>query len=741
MNHSLRFGLVILLSGLGIYIAYGQAQTQNNSQYQLHIQPTQSNLKIDGLLDEPIWQEAEIAADFWVQAPIDGERAKSRTEVKMTYNDRFIYVAAKCYDEPDYVIQTLKRDNFGESDEFVVLLDPVGQQTNGYAFAASALGAQSEALLSPSSAGLDGSNLDESWDNKWYVAVNQTPEFWTVEFAIPFKTLRYKTNIQHWNINFVRTEPGKNETHVWAPVPRQFNPFDLGYFGQLNWDQAPQKVGGNIALNPYTTASITENNQVDEPTHTEIDAGGEAKIALSPTLNLDLTYNPDFSQVEVDVQVTNLTRFNIFFPERRQFFLENADIFSEFGQFADRPFYSRRIGLDEAGRTVTILYGARLSGNINNKLRVGAFNMHSQSNTNQLGQNYSTLTFQQRFWKRSSIKGIFLNRQAFDGSEMQTGDYGRNWGGELNLSTPDGKWQANGGYMHSAKPGFTNKNQHIYGRFDYNGQLFRTFLAIQHLGDQYFADMGFTGRLLNFNPETNEVVRVGYTQISNMLNYYIYPKASEKVNFHWSGLENFVYYYADGSLNEWYTRLRHFIFFKNTSQLRFRLNNNFVDLRFPFALTATPLPAESYNMLEFNIQFNTDLRKRINTEMFIVYGQFYGGTKLTYRGELAFRTQPWGNFALGLERNDIWLPSPYGNLSLTLATTRAEFNFATNLFWTTFLQYNTQANNFNINSRFQWRFAPMSDLFLVYTDNYRVEGIFGPKDRSLVLKFNYWITL
>jgi len=146
-------------------------------------------------------------------------------------------------------------------------------------------------------------------------------------------------------------------------------------------------------------------------------------------------------------------------------------------------------------------------------------------------------------------------------------------------------------------------------------------------------------------------------------------------------------------------------------------------------------------MTEFNVQFNTDLRKLLNTQMFIVYGQFYNGTKLTYRGSLSYRAQPWGNFTLGLERNDIWLPDLYGDLHFTLATARLDINFATNLFWTTFLQYNTQRDNFNINSRFQWRFAPMSDLFFVYTDNYAIEDFFGPKSRSFVLKFNYWLTL
>ena len=548
-NRSLVLIILIIIAQAG----KSQSAFQNLEPPELNIQPTNSTIKIDGHLDESGWKSAGIATDFWLQAPIDGEKTDQKTEVKMTYDERFLYLAVTCFDQPDLIIQTLKRDNFNESDEFAVLIDPVGQQTNGYAFAVNALGAQSEALLAPSSAGLSGSTTDESWDNKWFVAVQQSNDRWTAEFAIPFKTLRYKTNTDTWNINFVRTEPGRNETHVWAPVPRQFDAFDLGYFGKLKWDKPPKKAGGNVALIPYTSSAFTQQAGAENNSEAELNVGADAKVALSPTLNLDLTYNPDFSQVEVDVQVTNLTRFNIFFPERRQFFLENADIFSEYGQFADRPFYSRRIGLDESGRTVPILYGTRLSGNLNNKLRIGAFNIHTKGNENRFAQNYSTLTFQQRLWKRSSIKGIFLNRQAFDGSEMQNDDYGRNWGGEINLSTPDGRWQANGGYIHSSKRGFNTKNQHLYGRFDYNGQRFRTFLAIQRMGDNYFADMGFTGRLLNFNPETNEVVRVGYTQVSNMLNYYIYPQSSKKVNFHWSGLENFVYYYADGGLNEWYT--------------------------------------------------------------------------------------------------------------------------------------------------------------------------------------------
>lgn len=738
----MRLKFFLALGTLFFFLHVSAQDTKEIQRKQLNIVTTRDAIQIDGKLTENTWQTAPKHSNFELTQPIDAVLATKQTEVQIAYDDRYIYIAAKMWDDPQFIIQSLKRDNPNENDEFSVLIDPVGQRTNGFIFSTSAFNVQSEALVSASGTGLSGMNFDPSWDNRWFSAAQREEGFWTVEMAIPFKTLRYKENITNWGINFIRLEPGNNEIHTWSPVPRQFDFFDLGYTADLFWENAPEKQGSNISFIPYVTTRMDQTNNDDgQETDYSFDAGIDAKVAITPTLNLDLTVNPDFSQVEVDRQVTNLTRFNIFFPERRQFFLENADIFNEFGQFAERPFYSRRIGLDPSGRTVPINYGVRLSGNLNNTLRIGAFNMHTDGNADRLAQNYTSVTFQQRIWERSSIKGIFLNRQSYADGEFQKSDYGRNLGGEFNYSSSDGKWTALGGYLHSFKEGFTDKNQHVYSRFSYNGQRFRTFLSLQRMNENYFADMGFTGRLFNFNPTTGTIERIGFSQIGNMMDYYIYPENSEKVNFHWSGLENFIYFNNGQGLNEWYTRLRHFIFFKNTSQLRFRLNNNYVDLIFPFALTDTPLPVGDYNMTEFNIQFNTDVRKLVNTEWFIVYGQFYNGTKLTYRGSVNYRIQPWGTFSLGLEQNNIRLPEPYGDLDLTLATGRFEVNFTNNLFWTTFLQYNTQADNFNINSRLQWRFAPMSDLFFVYTDNYIVDGMFGPKDKSLVLKLNYWLTL
>lgn len=721
----LLLGLILLMTSHLLF-------PQENFEFRHYsIRSALSDIKIDGILDEAGWEEAETTGSFWIQSPVDGVSAGLQTEVRMLYDDKFIYLAAVLEDDDTYVIQSLRRDEFGGSDSFVLMIDPVGQKTNAYAFAVNAEGAQTEALLF-----INGD--DDSWDNKWYSATRIGEGQWIVEMAIPFTTLRYEADRNNWKMNFARLDPAKNEIHVWSPVPRQFSFTDLGYYGQLDWETLPGKSGSNISLIPYTTVRHDHQPGVDK---INLDIGGDAKVALTSSLNLDLTLNPDFSQVEVDDQVTNLSRFNIFFPEKRQFFIENADIFSEFGQGADQPFYSRRIGLDPRGNTVPITYGLRLTGNVTKDLRIGVLNMHSQTTDQSLGQNYSALALHQRIGKRSLIKGLFLNRQAYNGSDQAEGDTGRNLALETVLSTEDGKWRATAGYLQSFKDNIDSDNAMYHGGLYYSGTRLRAFVEGRRLGRDYYVDMGFNSRIENFNPTTGTLERLGYSQIGSMIDYYIYPEKSDKVNFHWSGLENFVWSSDGFGLTEWYTRLRHFIFFKNSSQIRFRLNNHYLDLIFPFALTEVPLPAKAYNMTEFNVDLRGDQRKLFIPNLFIVYGGFYEGTKLTILSTMTYRIQPWANFTAGIEYNDIKMPQPYGDLNITALTAKAELSFSTSLFWSTYIQYNTQADNMNINSRMQWRFAPMSDLFFVYTDNYTVEKYFGNKNRTVVVKLNYWLSI
>lgn len=735
-HHQMKPFFTLLLAAATLAAA-AQNSANNREKFRYQIRKATGEIQLDGSPDEAAWQTTELISELWLWKPTDDRPASRRTEIRLTYDEKMLYIAATCFDDEAHVVQTLKRDQYENSDEFAVLIDPLGQKTNGYGFGINVFNAQTEVLLS---ANVDGN--DSGWDNRWFSKTRRHADRWTLEIAIPFKTMRFAEGLTEWGINFLRDEPSLNERWVWAHVPRQFDAADLGFFGTLVWDAPPSKVSSNVSLIPYLRARGLQDFSKEKPTSGDLALGGDAKIALSPTLNLDLTANPDFSQVEVDVQQTNLTRFNLFFPERRQFFIENADIFNSFGLGEAQPFFSRRIGLDANARPVPILFGGRLTGNLTEKLRVGAFNMHTKTTDATPGQNYSAAVFQHRIWKRSSVNGIFLNRQAFDKSEKLAGDFGRNAGGDLKLLSADGRWAASGGYLHSFAPQVSSQNGNIYGSAGYNGTRFQTFVNLQSVGKNFFTDMGFAPRLENYDPVSGNIYRIGYSNLGTMQDFYVFPKASRKVNFHWFGLENFVWANHDSTgLNEWYTRARYFIFFKNTSQLRFRLNNNFVRLIFPFDLTETPLPTGKYNMTEFNVQFNSDNRRVVQWDVFTVFGEFFNGKKWTTRANLRFRAQPWGNFSVGIERNDIWLPQPYGNLDVTLATARAEINFSTRLFWTTFLQYNTQANNFNINSRLQWRFAPMSDLFLVYTDNYFVESFWGRKNRALVLKANYWLTL
>lgn len=733
LNHSYIFLLLTILSPS---VLISQSPVDQKDAYEILIHPAKGAITIDGDLNESPWSESAQVEDFWQNKPVDGIKGSHKTVAYITYDENHIYVAAICYDDPSkQFVRTLKRDDWELSDEFAVVLDPIGKKAIGYLFGTNVLGGETEGLITaPNFA-------DFTWDNRWTSAVKSYDDRWTVEMAIPFKTLRFKAGEARWGVQFLRIDPDMNELQAWAPVPRQFPMHDLGYFGSLIWDTTPAKQGNNVALIPYAKTSVIRDHSPGATTDVKADFGGDAKIALSTSLNLDLTANPDFSQVEVDEQVTNLTRFGIFFPERRQFFIENNDVFSNIGTLTEQPFYSRRIGLDATGEAVPILYGVRLSGNLNERLRIGAFNIHSQDSDTKAGQNYSAVTFQQNVAGRTFFNGLFLNRQGFVGSDATSQDFGRNLGGELEHITDNGKWQFTGGGITSMKTGFNTKNNHLYGSAFYSGQSFRSNLEVQHMGENFFTDMGFTGRLEQYDPINDQVVRVGFSQISNLTDYFLYTPQSKRLDYHWSGLENYVYLNTDGSLNEWYTRLRHFLVFKNTSILRFRLNNNYVDLLYPFSITEVPLPAKAYNMTEFNVQYNTDTRKDVWVMLFAVYGEFFNGTKLTTQTQVNFRQQPWGSFTVGLEQNYIYLPEPYGYLDLILANARMEINFSKRLFWTTFLQYNTQANNFNLNSRVQWRFAPMSDLYLVYTDNYRVEPAFGPKDKTLVLKLNYWLSL
>ena len=312
----------------------------------VNISRSPSAIKVDGILDEPVWQTAQLTTDFWQRYPYDSAQSELSTEVMVSYDDKFLYVAATCYakHEKNYVIESLRRDFKGKgNDAFYFVINPFNDRMSGYYFGTSPYGVQSEGIIQNGGASVSrySRSTNPSWDNKWFVEVKQYEDRWVTEMSIPFSTLRFKEGVDHWRVNFCRVDYGHNEYSNWNHIPRNFSFSSLANTGILVWDEAPKRPGSNISLIPYVKTGASRNYEDGSPAQWIKGLGGDAKIGLTSSLNLDLTVNPDFSQVEVDQQVTNLDRFEIYFPEKRQFFLENNDLFSEFGVRQARPFFSR----------------------------------------------------------------------------------------------------------------------------------------------------------------------------------------------------------------------------------------------------------------------------------------------------------------------------------------------------------------------------------------------------------------
>jgi hypothetical protein len=419
-----------------------------------------------------------------------------RTEVRITSDEQLLYISAVCYGPDNYVIKTLKRDaEFEDGDGFGVVMDPVNEKTNGFTFGVTPAGVQTEFLVTGQTGrredlepGRLPRGINMAWDNKWFCEVTSHPDHWIAEIAIPFKSLRFDAGKGEWGINFFRLDAGTNSIHTWAPVPIEFRETDLGYTGALLWEDPPEKAPRNLALIPYVIGGAAKDFEAGTPVDPSFQAGLDAKIPVTSNLNLDLTVNPDFSQVEVDEQVINLTLFDIRLPEKRLFFLENSDIFEDFGIPPMKPFFSRRIGLDEEGNPIPILYGARLSGNVNKDLRIGVMNLQTRETGGTLPQNYTVASVHQQVLARSVIKGFIHNRDALRSEDP---DYNRNAGLEFQYRSADGRFRTFAGYSKSFSPGQKTKNYFYNTGIGYDNRNLSIYTNLAGLGENYRADLGY----------------------------------------------------------------------------------------------------------------------------------------------------------------------------------------------------------------------------------------------------------
>lgn len=699
---------------------------RRNAGYRYDMHRIQVPMRIDGRPDDEGWKNLGIASDFYMVLPMDTSKAKARTDVRMCYDAKNIYLLVEAYHAIDkhYMVESLKRDfAFGKNDNFLLFMDPFDDRTNGFSFGCNAAGGQWDGTM------YEGGKVDLSWENKWSGVTKNYDDKWVFEAAIPFKSIRYKKGITEWGINFSRLDIRTTEKSSWAPVPRIFPTASLAYTGVLVWDQAPPDPGLNVSVIPYFLTGFSKNYTAETKAKYRNEVGGDAKISLSSSLNLDLTINPDFSQVEVDQQVSNLDRFELFFPERRQFFLENGDLFANIGNSTLRPFFSRRIGLG-----IPIDFGARFSGKLDQNWRIGILDMQTRKNDLQPGYNFGMVALQRKVFTRSNITVFAINKQAVAYEELNSdlkrtnNAYNRNLGFEYNLASSNNRWL---GKFMLARSLDSKKSSNAWshvGNLQYATRKYSLQWQQEYVSKNYTAEVGY-------------VPRREYFKIVPSASYLIYPGAS-KILTHGPGVSMINYFNPQFETTDRTVVLSYLISFRSQARATLWAASDWVKLLLPFDPTNTNKDTLSRGAIHkwnsTGMDFVSAPQKLITYAFsFRVGGYYQEGNRSNVAAEIGYRFQPYVKLALAANYNNINLPAPWNRTVFWLVGPRVDVTFTNNLYFTSFIQYNEQINNLNINTRLQWRFKPASDIFLVYTDNY-LPSPFNVKNRALVFKMNYW---
>lgn len=701
----------------------------------LTISPTDSIIRIDGLLTESVWQRASPASDFIQNFPNDSLKALNQTDVRMTYDQHYLYIGVTCYDQTrqkPFVVRSLKRDyDWDFNDNFSVYIDTFGDRINGFTFQITPLGVEREGQM------YNGEEVAAEWDNKWRSAVQLFADRWQGELMIPLKSIRYKRGAKYFLVNFVRHDLKNNQRSAWHRVPIAYSPSSLAFADTVRFATPLASAGPNISLIPYLSTSLTNDRLSNEGQQWAGSAGFDAKIGITPSLNLDLTVNPDFSQVEVDQQVTNLNRFEIYYPERRQFFIENQDLFANFGSERTRPFFTRRIGISRDTTTDIIvqnplLYGARLSGKIDKNWRVGLLNTQTASQASQgiSGQNYTVGVLQRQVFGRSNVSAIFVNRQGA-GNAPET-RFTRVAGLEYNLQTKENRWSGKAFYQQAFKP-VAQADAYVHGlNLNYNSRNFTGSYGQEYVGQNYtINDIGY-------------VPRTGYWRFYSEMSGTFYAKKTSKVISHGPYVSGLFINDLSGRLTDRELTYAYGLQFRNTAEGYMGYTHQYTYLFFAYDPTNSDGLElgrnTAYSTGGLFVHFATDKRKRLNAQVDGSAGGYYNGRNNNVTVTAQYRFQPYGLFSANVSYNDIRLPTPYKSVQYLLVGPRLDVTVSRKLFATTYLQFNNQTNNVNLNARLQWRYAPVSDLFLVYSENY-VPGSFESKNRFLVAKLSYWLNV
>lgn len=722
-----------------LYALTALSQTENKSFTVKHIS---NDVVIDGILDESFWENAESAHDFQQYFPSDSVLAEQPTEIKMVVDNTTLYIGITIWSiGNDWVTPSLKRDyRAGSSDNISLMFDTFNDGTNAFLFGINPYGVRREILIS--GGGQDfRRGFNTAWDVKWKGESKIYDGYYTSEMAIPLTSFKFKEGETKWRFQSYRFDMQTNERSVWHKVPQNQILSSLAFMGEMNFEKPLGRSRTPLAIIPYIN-TIAEKDFTADKSNTNLKIGGDAKIAIGNGMNLDITVNPDFSNVEVDAIITNLTRFEVSLPEKRQFFIDNSDLFNSFGGGRDaNPFFSRRIGIarDTMGNSIEnrILGGVRLSGKLNENWRLGVLSIQTADDIeNEIASNNNTmLAIQKKVFARSNIGMFFINRQSFKEYDFVERDdeYNRVLGIDYNLASKDNKWVGKL-YTHKSFQPDDNEGNLSAGAFlGRNSKYLNIFTDFVYIDEDFRSDLGF-------------IRRTDIMKSAAAIEASYWPK-SKTINK--TSLELFsVYTWRPGldyKNTDFNYRLAWDTQFQDQSECWVDFSNRFIFLTGDFDPTRTeggvPLPGNQgyhFNEVEFGYQSNRG--NVFSYELESSIGRFFNGKRFSIESRLNLRIQPKASIGLEISYDKLSLPDPYSSADFWLISPKVDITFSKSIFWSTLIQYSNQRDNLGINSRLQWRFAPLSDLFLVYNDNYSID-VFAPRYRSINLKFTYWLNI
>jgi len=665
---------------------------------------------IDGRLDEPVWARAPVARDFVQQEPIEGAVSTERSEVRVLYDADALYVGGTLYDSDPRggIVNELKRDFATyDGDTAGVILDTFNKQLENSNFLTNPAGAQRDSQNYD-----DGRESNANWDAVWWVKTARFDGGWTMEMKIPFKALRFrKQEEQVWGINLLRVIRRKNERTWWSPQPRQFRSFKPSYAGRLT-GLGGISPGLNLYVKPFFTSALSNLTLPNLDRRYDADGGLDVKYGIGSALTLDLTYRTDFSQVEVDAQQINLTRFSLFFPEKREFFLENQGAFriGDTRQQRDLlPFFSRRIGLSAAGQPVPILGGLRLTGR-QGPLTLGLVNMQTEAFGDRPGENFAAARVG-RDTGTSSIAGFYLGREA-----SGPAGFNRVAGGEVRLKfsqTIDVSGFVMGSAASGNLTGAAGRAAFNMSENRYTGQLSYTNITPQFRNDVGFFPRGDIGLVAwhaaqHFRPD----------RLSRWVRTFSFGTRGER-------FENSRH---EGLLSR---RLRAYAVqeFADGGQLDTAVNWHHELLTEPFEVSdGIIIPPGEYQFRQLTPSLSSDRSRWVSGTFAYTGGGFYSGTIRGYSGGLRLRVDEHLATSADYDYNEVDLPE--GRFTTKLARFRIDSSFNTTMFLNAFVQYNSEAHSWLTNVRYRLNYRPLSDIYLVYTET-RTNG---SKDRTVAIK-------